>query len=80
MEYNKAEFTDKLIQFFDRHDPSKKKIVPKIVREFSGQEEEVFAHLTHKYADVEGEHHTRKVEGGETISAPGSANSGDAPF
>lgn len=79
MDYTKEEFTEKLIKFFDRHAPSKKKMVPKIVREFHGHEEEVFDHLTRKYADVEGEEHTKKVSGSEATSAPNAANAGDIP-
>ena len=79
MEYTKEEFTEKLIEFFDRHAPSKKKVVPKIVREFRGKEDEVFDHLTKKYADVEGKEHTKKVSGAESMSAPNTANAGDIP-
>lgn len=79
MENSKEAFTKKLMMFFDRHDPSQKRKVPEIVRKFHGHEEEVFEHLTQKYADVEGEEHTPKVSGGEDIAVPNGPNAGDLP-
>lgn len=77
MENSKEAFTKKLLMFFDRHDPSNKRKVPEIVSKFHGHEDEVFEHLTQRYADVEGDEHTKKVSSGEGISVPSGANSGD---
>lgn len=79
MENSKEAFTKKLLMFFDRHDPSKKRKVPEIVRKFHGHEEEVFEHLTQRYADVEGDEHTKKVDGSEATSVPNDANAGGLP-
>lgn len=78
MEYTKAEFSAKLLQFFDRHDPSKKPVVPEIVRKFHGHEEEVLDHLANRYTAKEGKH-TKKTSATKGPSVPSSANAGDTP-
>lgn len=79
MENSKAEFTKKLLMFFDRHDPSKKRKVPEIVRKFHSHQDEVFEHLTERYADVESEEHTPKVSSGEDVTVPNNPNAGGLP-
>lgn len=80
MEYTKAEFSAKLLQFFDRHDPSKKPVVPEIVKKFHGHEEEVLDHLANRYTTKEGKH-TKKTSASATTgpSVPSSANAGGTP-
>ena len=46
---SKELFTIKLTEFFERHDPSKVFLVPKIVEKFPDRQEAVFAHLTEIY-------------------------------
>lgn len=78
MKYTKEEFSQKLMKFFDRHDPAKKMAVPEIVARFHGHEDEVFDHLADRYAEIEGPH-AKKISGSSGPSVPGDANSGDTP-
>lgn len=50
MDYNKELFAQKLNEFFERQDPLKKVIVPKIVDKFHDEQENVFKHLSAIYA------------------------------
>lgn len=77
MDYTKEEFTRKLIEFFDRHDPDKKRMVPAMVEEFEGQEDEVFAELTSRYVDTDGDHTAKKSGGGTAV--PNNPNTGGTP-
>ncbi|MEX2484290.1 MAG: hypothetical protein WED10_07020 [Brumimicrobium sp.] len=54
MKYNKELYTQKLHEFFNRHDPTKTGIVDEIVEKFPNRQEEVFNHLTKIYAEKEG--------------------------
>ena len=54
MEYTKEMFTQKLIEFFNRHDQTKMHLVPQISDKFDNNQEEVFAHLTKVYAEKAG--------------------------
>ncbi len=56
MEESKEVFKRKLMEFFERHDPDKVFLVPKIADKFEGQEDEVYKHLTELYAEKEGHH------------------------
>jgi hypothetical protein len=51
MNYTKEEFTQKLLAFFDRHDPLKAHLVEEIVEKFNTKQKEVFDHLTRIYAE-----------------------------
>jgi hypothetical protein len=51
---SKESFKIKLTEFFERHDPSRVFLVPKIVEKFSDHQGKVFEHLTKLYADKEG--------------------------
>lgn len=42
-------FEETLRDFFTKHDKSKLKIVPKLVKNFTGQEQEVLSHLNKRY-------------------------------
>ncbi len=53
MEGSKALFKQKLMEFFERHDPDKVFLVPKIADKFENQEDQVFEHLTKLYAEKE---------------------------
>lgn len=77
MDYTKEEFSRKLIEFFDRHDPDKKRMVPAMVEEFEGQEEEVFDELTRRYVETDDEHNPKKSGGGTAV--PNTPNTGGTP-
>ena len=77
MDYTKEEFSRKLIEFFDRHDPDKKRMVPAMVEEFQGQEDAVFAELTERYAGKDGDHSEKKSGGGTPV--PNTPNTGGTP-
>jgi hypothetical protein len=78
MKYTKEEFARKLTYFFERHDPDKKRMVPALVEEFHGKEDEVFAELTDRYVDKD-EDRTEKKSGGGSFSVPSSPNTSGAP-
>jgi hypothetical protein len=46
-------FKIKLTEFFERHDPSKVFLVPKIADKFTDQQDIVFKHLARLYAEKE---------------------------
>lgn len=75
MDYNKELYAQKLTEFFDRQDPLKKVIVPKIVDKFPNDQEKVFKHLSAIYAEKNGVEDVTISE--ESIFAvPGTNNSG----
>lgn len=51
MEFSEELFTQKLIEFFERHDPLKAHLVEEIVEKFNTKQKEVFDHLTRIYAE-----------------------------
>lgn len=75
MNYTKELFTQKLIEFFERHDPLKVQLVDEIVEKFMNQQEAVFKHLTALYAD-KNDVEIDKVSNDSIFSLPPSANSG----
>lgn len=75
MDYNKELFAQKLNEFFERQDPLKKVIVPKIVDKFHDEQENVFKHLSAIYAKKNGVEDITITD--DTIFAvPGSSHSG----
>ena len=56
-------FEEALREFFTKNDKSKLKIVPKLVKNFQGNEEAVFNHLNRRYKLTKVEkHHTASVD------------------
>lgn len=53
MKYIPELFQESLEEFFDRHDPEKKHLAPKIEDYFPNREKEVFDHLIKLYAKQE---------------------------
>ncbi|MBS0000932.1 MAG: hypothetical protein KFF73_18255 [Cyclobacteriaceae bacterium] len=51
---SKESFKVKLTEFFERHDPSKVFLVPKIADKFPDQQAEVFSHLNELYVEKKG--------------------------
>lgn len=74
MNYTKEQFTKKLIEFFERHDPLKVELVQDIVSRFNDQQEEVFKHLTALYAD-KNNIEIGKISNDSIFSIPPSSNS-----
>ncbi len=48
------DFEQKLKEFFDRHDPSKKGLSHTIAKQFVNHQDEVFEHLSELYHEKEG--------------------------
>lgn len=44
-------YRQKLVEFFNRHDPTKLELVDEIVEKFPDQQQEVFDHLTKVYTN-----------------------------
>lgn len=79
MEYSEDLFKQKLTEFFDRHDPTKKHLVPKIAAKYINDQETIFNHLTKTYAEKSGV--TEYDISEETLfGVPTSANSGGEPY
>lgn len=77
MNYSKEEFTKKLIEFFERHDPLKVEVVDEVVEKFNDKQEEVFNHLTQLYAEKHGVDEVT-VSNKSIFALPRSSNSGFA--
>jgi hypothetical protein len=75
MTYTKEQFTKKLIEFFERHDPLKIHLVDEITNRFYDQQEEVFKHLTALYAE-KNEIDVGEISNDSIFSIPPSPNSG----
>ncbi|MCC5923876.1 MAG: hypothetical protein JJT77_08825 [Crocinitomicaceae bacterium] len=75
MNYPKELFEQKLNEFFDRQDPSKRVIVPEIVEKFLEEQELVFKHLASVYAKKNGVEDIT-ISNSDIFSVPGSAHSG----
>ena len=58
MHISLEDFEQKLKEFFDRHDPSKKSISHTIAKHFVNHQDEVFEHLSDLYHEKEGIHVT----------------------
>ena len=74
MNYTKEQFTQKLIEFFNRHDPLKTQLVDDIAERFHDDQETVFKHLTALYAeknDIDGDEITNDA----IFSIPPKSNS-----
>jgi hypothetical protein len=54
MQYDEELYKQKLNEFFDRRDPSKKSIVDKIVEKFPNKQDTVFKYLSALYAKKDG--------------------------
>ena len=54
MKRSKAEFEQKLKEFFERHDPSKLEIAHTVAAHFIDHQDEVFEHLSEVYHKKEG--------------------------
>ena len=74
MNYSEELFTQKLIEFFERHDPLKVQLVANIVEKFNDQQEEVFKHLTALYAE-KNDIDISKITDSEVFSIPPAQNS-----
>jgi hypothetical protein len=74
MNYSKELFTQKLIEFFERHDPLKVQLVGDIVNKFNNHQEEVFKHLTTLYAE-KNDIDVNKITNTEVFSIPPAQNS-----
>ncbi|MFB6305621.1 MAG: hypothetical protein ABEH43_01280 [Flavobacteriales bacterium] len=72
----KKKFEKELIDFFDKHDKWKVRLVPQIVKKFAGHREEIMEHLRKKYEE-EGGYGRKKMKQkdqkkvGEKVSASG---------
>lgn len=75
MNYPKELFEQKLNEFFDRQDPTKKGIIPEIVEKFMEEQELVFKHLASVYAKKKGVEDIT-ISNSDIFSVPGSAHSG----
>lgn len=54
MQLSKEMFKKKLVEFFERHDPDKILLAPKIAEEFINHQDRVFQHLTKIYEKDQG--------------------------
>ncbi|GAB4377659.1 MAG: hypothetical protein Kow0075_06530 [Salibacteraceae bacterium] len=72
----KEEFIKKLHEFFDRHDPDKKDLAPRIAARFMNHQDEVFEHLSELYHEKEG----IEVTDDEIFNAPFGPNEGYTPY
>jgi hypothetical protein len=75
MDYTKDLFTQKLYEFFQRHDPVKQTIVPEIVEKYHENQEIVFKHLTELYAKKHGVEDAL-ISNDSIFSLPPSSHSG----
>ena len=75
MDYSKDMFKVKLVEFFNRQDPTKIGIVPELVEKFHDEQELVFKHLAHIYAEKNGVEDIT-ISNDSIFSVPGSKHSG----
>jgi len=76
MHRTQQEFEQKLREFFNRHDPAKRDLAPRIAAHFLNHQDEVFEHLSDLYHEKEGIH----VDEESIFSIDVGPNYGAEPF